>query len=74
MNDEIIPSINFQLISFHKVIQYLIGNVRMSFDYKTEFLSLIHSHCVSERMYCLLSCYTCGAPSELITVQLTYRR
>jgi len=68
MNDEIILSINFQLISFHNVIHYLIGNVRMSSDYKTEFLSLIHSQCFSERIYSLLSGYTCGAPSEQITV------
>jgi len=68
MNDEIILSINFQLISFHKVIQYLIGCVRTSSDYKTEFLSLIYSQCFIERLYSLLSGYTCGAPSELITV------
>jgi hypothetical protein len=68
MNDEITHSINFQLISFRKVIQYLIGNVQMSSDYKTEFLSLTHSQCFGERMYSLLSGYTCGTPSELITV------
>jgi len=68
MKDEIIRFLNFQLISFHKVIQYLIGNVRMSSDYKTELLSLMHSQCFSERTYSLLSGYTCGAPSELTAV------
>jgi hypothetical protein len=41
----------------------------MSSDYKTEFLSLIHSQSFSDRMYSLLSGYT---PSELITVHSWY--